>query len=183
MLSRSLCLTVLTTITFLSAGSEAEACFGKRCCRQRTSYSAPVPWSSVPVASYTATRSVYGTKATTNAIVYCTGTCKDGTSVGANGFGSTYAEAQTDANNKIVLQCVNRGGIKSYDTCIPYDSASNKSGFATSTHYFCLNVEGGREPGVHYYSTYQDAYNSRAYFFTTAVGARSVSGPYDCYYP
>lgn len=55
---------------------------------------------------------------------------------------------------------------------------SSTEGVAASR--WCLNVEGGREPGVHYYASYNAAYNSRAYFFSSAVGAHSVTGPYQC---
>lgn len=58
---------------------------------------------------------------TTNVYAYCTGTCKDGTSVGGNGSGATYAAAQTNANNQITLQCASRGGVQSFDTCVPYE--------------------------------------------------------------
>ncbi len=53
--------------------------------------------------------------------VFCTATCKDGYDASAPGYGGTYAEAQTNANNKLKLICAVRGGVKSFDTCTPVD--------------------------------------------------------------
>ena len=44
------------------------------------------------------------------------GTCGDGTQVIGQGSGADPAEASSNANNKIVLQCATRGHVVSYDS-------------------------------------------------------------------
>jgi hypothetical protein len=90
------------------------------------------------------------------ATAYCTGTCNDGVSVGAYGYGDNLGQAQSDANGKIVVQCASRGGVRSYDTCTPAYSRSaagarNCISNSTAVRSFAVTESGNPAPGTGWY--------------------------------
>jgi hypothetical protein len=54
------------------------------------------------------------------AAVICTATCDDGFNAEAEGFGDSYADAQSNANDQLSAICSVRGGVSSFDDCTPY---------------------------------------------------------------
>ena len=81
-----------------------------------------LPTQSLPLARtrLTQTVNVSSTGVIPQAAAVCTATCQSGFNASAQGFGDTYAAAQTDANSKLDVVCSVRGGVSSYDTCTPY---------------------------------------------------------------
>lgn len=112
------------------------------------------------------------------AAAYCTGTCNDGVSVRAYGYGDNLGQAQSDANGKISIQCASRGGVHSYDTCTPVRSGNSSAScncrrLPTTCRTYAITESGNPAPSTGYYVEVLVLSTGRTWYY----------GPYNNYEP